>query len=58
MTDDSINANVFFSFDNNTAGAVGIAWVGTVCSDKTDRTSINQWFVSDSQTAEVYFQWI
>lgn len=56
MTDSSINANVFLSFDNNTAGTVGIAWVGTVCADKIYRTSINQWFVSDSTTAEVFFQ--
>lgn len=55
MTDSSINANVFLSFDNNTAGTVGIAWVGTVCADKIYRTSINQWFVSDSTTAEVFF---
>ena len=54
VTDASINANVFLSFDNNTAGTVGIAWGGSVCADKTFRTSINEWFVSDAKTAEVF----
>jgi hypothetical protein len=54
VTDASINANVFLSFDNDTPGTVGIAWVGTVCNDPTYKTSINQYFVSDSKTAEVF----
>ncbi len=54
MTDDSVNANVFLSFDNNKPGLVGIAGIGTVCEEKTIRTSISQWFESDSGTAEVF----
>jgi hypothetical protein len=51
VSDDSVTANVFLSFDNNKPGLVGI---GTVCEEKTIRTSISQWFESDSGTAEVF----
>jgi hypothetical protein len=36
------------------AGVVGLAWVGTVCFPNTSyRSSINEWFQSDAQTAQV-----
>ena len=44
---------MFLSFDNNTSGTVGIAWVGSVCADKTFRTSVSEWFVSDASTGQV-----
>ncbi len=52
--DTTVNANVFMTYQNNQAGVVGLAWVGTVCYPNTSyRASINEWFQSDAQTAQV-----
>jgi hypothetical protein len=54
ITDGTINANIFVSFDNNQAGVVGLAWVGTTCfSNITYRASINQYFETDASTGHV-----
>ena len=54
MTDDSINVNVFMSFQNNSPGVVGIAYVGAVCASSIGfRSGIVEWFVSDLQTGQV-----
>lgn len=50
----NINANVFFTFENNLPGTVGIAWLGTICFTNTSyRASINEYYNTDLQTAYV-----
>ena len=50
----TINANIFFTSENNSYGTVGIAWVGTVCFTNTSfRASVNEYFYTDLQTAWV-----
>jgi hypothetical protein len=54
ITDGTINANVFVTFENNQAGVVGIAWLGTTCrTNITFRTSINEYFETDASTGQV-----
>ena len=54
LTDDSdIDLFVGFSWDNNNYGTTGIAWLGTVCKSQKYRTSINEYFQTDLQTAQV-----
>ena len=55
----TINANVFFTFENNLDGTVGIAWVGSVCATNTSvRASVNEYYHTDLQTAWVKKIWI
>jgi len=52
---ESPNLFVFFTFSGNQGGTVGIAWVGTGCysdNSKRYRSSINEYFVDDINTAE------
>ena len=50
----TINANVFFTYENDLAGMVGIGWVGTVCRANTSaRASVNEFYKTASQTAWV-----
>jgi len=52
------NANTFvlFSDQSDAGGTIGIAWVGTVCASQNNlgyRTNINEYFQSDSRTAQI-----
>ena len=50
----TINTNAFFTYENNKAGTVGIAWVGVVCFGNTSyRASVNEYYNTDLQTAWV-----
>ena len=53
ITDDSVNANVFLTYANDAPGTVGIAWLGSVCGAKSERVSINEYFVSDASTGHI-----
>ena len=56
IPDESSDPNlfVFLTYKQNQAGTVGIAWLGTVCiSEKGYKVSINEWYISDLNTAEV-----
>ena len=57
---------VFFTYQNDEPGTAGIAWVGTVCQARLTevgyigikedrRSSINEYFVDDINTAEVCY---
>jgi len=53
---DSPDLYVFFTYKNNEAGTVGIAWTGVAClsdNNKGYRASINEYFVDDLTTAEI-----
>ena len=52
-TDSTINANVFFSFQNNQAGVVGIGWLGSTCASPKYRSVVVEWFGSDAITGQV-----
>ena len=51
----TINANVFFTFENNnSAGIVGDAWIDVICSsDSSVRSSVVEYYNTDNQTAWV-----
>jgi hypothetical protein len=54
ITDGTVNANIFMTFNNNQPGVVGLAWVGVACSsDITYRASINEYFYTDASTGQV-----
>ena len=40
-------------WDNNNFGTTGIAYLGTVCDSAKYRTSLNEYFMTDLQTAQV-----
>ena len=55
-SDDDKDAFVMFSYRNNQAGTLGIAWLGTTCvgsSQKGYRSSINEYYQSQQITATV-----
>jgi len=42
------------TYQNDAAGLVGLAWVGTVCRvNMTFRASINEYFVNDAATGQI-----
>ncbi len=54
ITDDTINANIFVTFENNQPGVVGIAYVNATCSsDRTIRASINEYYLTPASTGQV-----
>ena len=54
ITNPDINTNVFFTFENNLDGTLGIAWVGSVCnSNLSIRASVNEWYNTDALTGMV-----
>ena len=54
ITNPNINTNVFLTFENNSDGTVGIAWVGAVCnSNLSIRASVNEWYYTDALTGWV-----
>lgn len=50
------DGNVYLCFQNNAAGTVGIAWIGTICGPQNYQTAIVEYFNSDTQTGEVGFK--
>jgi hypothetical protein len=52
-TDSTINANVFFSFQNNLGGVVGIGWLQSTCASPFYRSSVVEWLRSDTTTGQV-----
>jgi hypothetical protein len=55
VNDETVNANVFLTFNGDLGGSVGVAWLGSVCeSDARYRSSVSQWFMSSLTTAEVF----
>jgi hypothetical protein len=49
-----VNANIFFINADDLGGTVGLAWLGSLCDeDPKFRSSVNQWLMSDLNTAEV-----
>lgn len=52
-SDDSIDAFVLFSYENNMAGTTGIAYLGTTCeTPRGGRVSISEWTASNIVTAQ------
>lgn len=48
------NLFVYMTYQNNLPGVAGIAWLGVVCdSDKGYKTSINEYFYNDLDSAEI-----
>lgn len=48
------NAYALFSYEYNRGGTLGIAWMGTTCSSKHMRTSINE-YTNDEMTSAITF---
>ena len=45
---------VLLSYQDNRAGTIGLAWMGTTCnSDKSLRTAIVEYYQSNIKTAQV-----
>ena len=50
----TINANIFFTFEDNFNGYVGYSTFDSVCSTNTsNRASVMDYYYTDSQTARV-----
>ena len=52
---DGANVDLYIGWvwDNNAFGTTGIAYLGTVCDGAKYRTSLNEYFMTDLQTAQV-----
>ena len=54
LTDgDAVDLYIGWVWDNNAFGTTGIAYLGTVCDGAKYRTSLNEYFMTDLQTAQV-----
>ena len=50
----SVDANIFFTYQNDEYETIGIAWTGSVCFKNTSwRASVTEYFQTDIQTAWV-----
>ena len=49
-----VDVHTYLTYQNSASGIVGMAWVGSTCSIyQYYRSNINEWFQTDTVTAQV-----
>ena len=46
--------NSYFCYDESSAGANGLAWLGSACNKYGYGAHINEFYVSDFETAKIF----